>query len=104
VIRAIDGTAFEAQCPAPFSDSEFFVSTGSEDFFNQEHRRLIGVVVSNALSMHAKRPFLLGWIVSPGRQSGAAALSVGGSAGVPRCVAVLLKKRSRSTGFIDLWL
>jgi hypothetical protein len=23
VIRAIDGTAFEAQCPAPFSDSEF---------------------------------------------------------------------------------
>jgi hypothetical protein len=57
VIRAIDGTAFEAQCPAPSSDSEFFVSTGSEDFFNQEHRRLIGVVVSNALSMHAKRPF-----------------------------------------------
>jgi hypothetical protein len=49
--------------------------------FNDQGRRLVGVVVSNV--DHPKHLFAPKAIVSPGRQFGTAAWSVGGSAGVP---------------------
>ena len=66
----------------------------SSHLLDHEHRRLVGVVVSLALTRSVLLPR---WIVSPTRQFGTTALSVGGSIGAPSAVSSLNRKPANPT-------